>query len=305
LAQAIFGNLVQLDLRVSAAGPKTAAMVRATGFLALGLATVLGGASAGRLGVQPTAKHIDLDTIYGSLASLEKAEFRLISQVFVLAQRELARARANATRVNASRVTVASGAGAPAGAPGGAPGSLGPEGGDRIPATGPKWTPPAHLAALTPDLKGTALPKFVPLCAAKLEEMVEKKAAYLAMHGASNDTIGLSMATHFQVVCEGAFPVKEQQCDDTSVDLAKLIEGGKPLNPLPAGPAGAPGAPGAPALVQLRARVPRAAAPAGAPGGAPGGPGGPTDSGPGWCTAFFNMYFDAVIAANAGGAPAR
>merc|ERR1719305_1336725 len=109
--------------------------------------------------------------------------------------------------------------------------------------------------AVTPDLKDAALPKFVPLCAAKVEEMVEKKAAYLAKHGASNDTIGLSMATHFQVVCEGAFPVKEQQCDDTSVQLAQLVDSGKPLNPPAAGPAGAPGAPAA-ALAQLR-KMPR------------------------------------------------
>merc|ERR1719473_1080882 len=172
-----------------------------------------------------------------------------------MAQKQLNLARANATRANATKVGAPAAA---AGAPGGP--SRGPEGGDRIPATGPAYTPPAHLAALDPAMKATAEPLFVPLCAAKIEEMVERNAAYLAKFGASNDTIGLSLATHFQVVCEGAFPVKEQQCDDTSVQLAQLVDSGKPLNPPAGGPAGAPAA----ALAQLR-RAPRAAAPGGAP----------------------------------------
>lgn len=269
--------------------------------LLLGLAA-LAVARAERTVARPTVKHINLEKVYGALAAVEKSEFQLLEQVFALAQQEIqvaVRAQANATRTQAS---------APAGAPAGAP-DRGPEGGDRIPATGPAWTPPEHLKAVTPDLKATAQPKFVPLCAAKIEEMVQKNAAFLAKHGASNDTIGLSLATHFQVVCEGAFPLKEQQCDDTSVQLAKLVDSGNPLNP--AGPAGAPGAPGgapgaapAAALASLRAKV-RAAAPAAAPGGAPGGPGGPTDSGPAWCTAFFGLYFDGVVAANAAAGPAR
>lgn len=237
--------------------------------------------------------------LYGKKKAVEVNAFMLIDQVFALAQRELTAARTNSTRVRAE-----SQAGAPAGAPGGAPGAgRGAEGGDRIPATGPAWQPPPHLAAVTPDLKGAVLPKFVPLCSAKLEEMVEKRASHLARNGNSNDTIGLSLATHFQVVCESAFPLKEQQCDDTSVLLAQLIDSGNPLNPPSAGPAGAPGAAPAAALAQLRAHMPRAAAPAGAPGG-PGGPGGPTDSGPGWCTEFFNLYFDGIVAANAGAGPA-
>merc|ERR1719450_2092487 len=158
----------------------------------------------------PVLKPANLEKIYGSLASVEKSEFDIIQQIFALAQKQLNLARTNATRVNATKAGAPAAAGAPAGP------SRGPEGGERIPATGPAYVPPPHLAALDPAMKATVEPLFVPLCAAKIEEMVEKNAAYLAKFGASNDTIGLSLATHFQVVCEGAFPVKEQQCDDTS-----------------------------------------------------------------------------------------
>merc|ERR1719380_372448 len=210
-------------------------MNRAASALALALA----GSAAALHRASPVLRPASLENIYGSLASVEKSDFEAIQQIFALAQKQVNLARANVTRVNATKVGAPAAAGAPAGP------SRGPEGGDRIPATGPAYTPPAHLAALDPAMKATAEPLFVPLCAAKIEEMVEKNAAYLAKFGASNDTIGLSLATHFQVVCEGAFPVKEQQCDDTSEQLAQLVDSGKPLNPPVAGPAGAPGAPAA------------------------------------------------------------
>lgn len=238
----------------------------------------------------PVARKVDIDDVATSMASFEKVEFGLIDQIFALAQSELI--------AEVKKVKTAAPAGAP-GAPG-AP-SRGPEGGDRIPATGPAFKLPEAYAALKPEMEAAILPKFTPLCATKLEDMVNKMATYLAKHGASNSTIGHSMATHFQVTCEGAMPVKEKQCDDTSVELAKLIESGAPLGP-PAGPAGAPGAPGAPAaLAQLRAHVPKAAAPAAGPAGAPGG--GATESGVGWCTSFFGMYFKALT--TPAGAPAR
>merc|ERR1719281_223428 len=202
------------------------------------------------------ARAVAVEKIPTALAAFEKAEFGAIDKLFQLAQAE----------VNKELKLAAAAPAGAAGAPG-AP-SLGAEGGDRIPATGPAWVVPAAYKGLTGAMKAAILPKFVPQCAGVIEGMVEKMAAYLAQNGASNSTIGHSMATQFQVTCEGAFPVKEQQCDDTSVQLAKLIESGAPLNP------------------------PAPGAPAGAPAGAPGAAGSPIDSGPAWCAAFFAMYYE-------------
>lgn len=278
-------------------------------------------------GLQVVPSNVDMTKLPTAFSAVEKVEFGLVDEIFVLAQTEMAaglkakaaarfvldraaaEAKVNGTKVQVNgtkaKVNATTLSSAPASAPSSAPGapSLGAEGGDRIPATGPAWTAPEAYSALDAGLKAAILPKFQPLCAAKLEEMVGKKAAYLAKHGASNSTLGHSMATHFQVTCEGAFPVKEKQCDDMSVHLFNVVDSGAPLGPpaAPAGAPGGPGAPGAPGLLQIRAlRAPKTVAPAGAPAGPASAE--PTESGMAWCGAFFNMYFDALI--NPAGGPA-
>lgn len=276
----------------------------------------LGIVGAARDALKPVVKHVDLASVYGPVATIQREEFDDIEQIFAYAQLEVLKAsRENATLRAALERQARAGApaGAPAEAPAASPGSApasvvrsrGPEGAKgRIPATGPAWVAPPHLKGLTEEngywMKWFARPKFVPLCAQKIEDLATKNGRYLAENGASNDTIGLSLATHFQVICEGAFPLEEEDCDKTSVQLAKLVEtgGAAALNPPPGAPGGAPAA----ALANLRAAVARAPAPAASPGAAPGPaeapPAGPSESGPGWCWAFFNLYFDAVIKAN-------
>merc|ERR1719281_2247437 len=104
------------------------------------LVAALSGTALGLRRSKPVLKPVSksLDGMFGSLAAVEKAEMTNILKVFALAKQELLRTQSNSTRTQAA---------APAGAPAGAPGaSRGAEGGDRIPATGPAWTPPAHLA---------------------------------------------------------------------------------------------------------------------------------------------------------------
>merc|ERR1719440_2601466 len=110
-------------------------------------------------------------------------------------------------------------------------------------------------------MKAKTGPIFELKCAEVLDKMVNKRVNALAKFGMSNETIGIDMATHFQVQCPGSIPMPEDKCDDYAVKLAKLIDSGKPIFiPPPPGPAGAPGAPGAPgaapaaALFQLHAQ---------------------------------------------------
>merc|ERR1719359_2795422 len=197
-----------------------------------------------------------------------------------------------------TRVQVKTSAAAPAGAPGGAPG--------KPPFGMPK---PAYMG-IKPEMKAKVGPIFHFECAELLDQMVNKRVVTLAKIGLTNESVGIDMATHFQVQCPGSIPMPEDKCDDYAVKLAKLIDSGKPIFiPPPPGPAGAPGAPGAPGAAPAAAFIQKhpaalLAAPAGAPG-APGGPGaGGIKSGNDWCDAFFAEFFDAIVAQVAAAGPA-
>lgn len=243
-----------------------------------------------------------------SLVGLKEEENKLVDKLFVIAKdtvfTELTKIRKTNTQVNSS-------AAAPAGAPG-APGA---------PGKPPFGMPKKAYLGIKPEMKAKVGPIFKFKCAELLDQMVNTRVVVLAKLGLTNETVGIDMATHFQVQCPGSIPMPEDKCDDHATKLAKLIDSGKPIFiPPPPGPAGAPGAPGAPgaapaaAFIQLHSTpASLIAAPAGAPG-APGGPGaGGINSGNDWCDAFFAEFFDAIVAQVAaagpagapGGAPAR
>lgn len=270
-----------------------------TGFAFFFLLCVLGEGALRRS--PPVITHIPT-----TLSELKDEENKLVDKLFVIASdtvlTELSKIRKTQTQVKTS-------AASPAGAPGGAPGKP------------PFGMPKKAYLGIKPEMKAKVGPIFQLKCAELLDQMVNTRVVTLAKLGLNNETVGIDMATHFQVQCPGSIPMPEDKCDDHATKLAKLIDSGKPIFiPPPPGPAGAPGAPGAPgaapaaAFIQMHGRpASLIAAPAGAPG-APGGPGaGGIKSGNDWCDAFFAEFFDAIVAQVAaagpagapGGAPAR
>lgn len=256
---------------------------------------------------QPVVTKVDVDKVPTTLEELKQEENKLVDKLFVVAQdtvfTELQKIRTRtSTKVKAT-------AAAPAGAPGG-PGA---------PGKPPFGMPKKAYMGIKPEMKAKVGPIFELQCAELLDKMVNTRVVTLAKLGLTNETVGIDMATHFQVQCPGSIPMPEDKCDDHATKLAKLIDSGKPIFiPPPPGPAGAPGAPGAPGAAPAAALIQKhpaalLAAPAGAPG-APGGPGaGGIKSGNDWCDAFFAEFFDAIVAQVAaagpagapGGAPAR
>merc|ERR1719252_97634 len=242
-------------------------------------ALLLGSAAA--LERNPVATAIDVDKVPTTLAELMEVEYKLVDKLFIIARdtimAEISKSRttvvvkAAAAKTEAEKVKVS--AAAPAGAPGG-------------PGSKPPFGPPkkAYLG-INPAMKAKTGPIFQLKCAEVLEEMVNKRVNALAKIGHSNETIGIDMATHFQVQCPGSIPMPEDKCDDWATKLAKFIDAGKPIFiPPPAAPGG-PGAPGAPGGAPAAAVFMQAGAP-GAPG-APGGPGaGAINSGNDWCMQF-------------------
>lgn len=103
--------------------------------------------------------------------------------------------------------------------------------------------------------------KFEVQCAKVLETMVSMRAATLAELGFPDDSVGLDMATHFQVQCPGAIPMPEDKCDKHATALAKLIDSDKPL-------------------VKKAALLQKPSAP---------------ESGNEWCTNFFGEFFKSVF----------
>eukprot|EP00746_Dinoflagellata_sp_MGD_P000590 gnl/MRDRNA2_/MRDRNA2_101058_c0_seq1.p1 gnl/MRDRNA2_/MRDRNA2_101058_c0~~gnl/MRDRNA2_/MRDRNA2_101058_c0_seq1.p1 ORF type:complete len:271 (+),score=67.22 gnl/MRDRNA2_/MRDRNA2_101058_c0_seq1:78-890(+) len=248
---------------------------------------------------QPVIAHVP-----STLAELKDEENKLVDKLFVVASDTVL---TELTKIKQTRTQVKTSAAAPAGAPGGAPGKP------------PFGMPKKAYMGIKPEMKAKTGPIFQLKCAELLDQMVNTRVVTLAKLGLTNETVGIDMATHFQVQCPGSIPMPEDKCDDHATKLAKLIDSGKPIFiPPPPGPAGAPGAPGAPgaapaaALIQMHSKPALIAAPAGAPG-APGGPGaGGIKSGNDWCDAFFAEFFDAIVAqvaaagpAGAPGAPAR
>lgn len=243
-----------------------------------------------------------------TLQELKDAENKLVDRLFVIANDTIF---TEIKKIRTRKVETKASVAAPAGAPG-APGA---------PGKPPFGMPKKAYLGIKPEMKAKVGPIFQLKCAELLDQMVNTRVVTLAKLGLTNETVGIDMATHFQVQCPGSIPMPEDKCDDHATKLAKLIDSGKPIFiPPPPGPAGAPGAPGAPgaapaaAFVQIH-KPPAAllAAPAGAPG-APGGPGAKgIQSGNDWCDAFFAEFFDAIVAQVAaagpagapGGAPAR
>lgn len=268
----------------------------------IGLAFVLMcsmGEAALRSKIQPVVTGVPT-----TLAGLKEEENKLVDKLFVVASDTVL------TELNKIRTRTQSAA-APAGAPG-------------APGKPPFGMPKKAYMGIKPEMKAKVGPIFQLKCAELLEQMVNTRVVTLAKIGLTNETVGIDMATHFQVQCPGSIPMPEDKCDDHATKLAKLIDSGKPIFiPPPPGPAGAPGAPGAPgaapaaALIQMHSNPSKASLIAAAPAGAPGAPGGPgaggIKSGNDWCDAFFAEFFDAIVAQVAtagpagapGGAPAR
>jgi len=239
----------------------------------------------------------------GTLAELKEEENKMVDKLFVIAS-DTVLTELNKIKTRSQTKTSAA---APAGAPG-------------APGKPPFGMPKKAYMGIKPEMKAKVGPIFELKCAELLDQMVNTRVVTLAKLGLTNETVGIDMATHFQVQCPGSIPMPEDKCDDYATKLAKLIDSGKPIFiPPPPGPAGAPGAPGAPgaapaAFIQVHGTpASLLAAPAGAPG-APGGPGaGGIKSGNDWCNTFFAEFFDAIVAQVAaagpagapGGAPAR
>merc|ERR1719265_801030 len=168
-----------------------------------------------------------------TLQELKDDENKLVDKLFVIANdtilTELNKIRTRKTEIKKSSVA------APAGAPGGAPGKP------------PFGMPKKAYMGIKPEMKAKVGPIFQLKCAELLDKMVNTRVVTLAKLGLTNETVGIDMATHFQVQCPGSIPMPEDKCDDHATKLAKLIDSGKPIFiPPPPGPAGAPGAPGAP-----------------------------------------------------------
>merc|ERR1719375_2445596 len=211
------------------------------------LVLLLGNAAA--LDRKPVTQAIDANALPTTLAELKEQEYELVDRLFVIARDTIlaevqrsrvrtateakATAESSAEKAKASVETMTSAA-APAGAPG-APGA-------KKPPFGP---PKKAYLGINPAMKAKTGPIFQLKCAEVLEEMVIKRRNALAKFGHSNETIGIDMATHFQVQCPGSIPMPEDKCDDWSVKLAKFIDAGKPIF-IP--PPAAPGGPGGGAI---------------------------------------------------------
>merc|ERR1719161_2714969 len=229
---------------------------------------------------QPVVTHVP-----STLAELKEEENKLVDKLFVIASDTVL---TELDKIKKTRTQVKTSVAAPAGAPGGAPGKP------------PFGMPKKAYMGIKPEMKAKVGPIFELKCAELLDQMVNTRVVTLAKLGLTNETVGIDMATHFQVQCPGSIPMPEDKCDDYATKLAKLIDSGKPIFiPPPPGPAGAPGAPGAPgaspaAFIQVH-RTPTSLI--AAPAGAPGGPGaGGIKSGNDWCNTFFAEFFDAIVA---------
>lgn len=113
------------------------------------------------------------------------------------------------------------------------------------------------------DQKDAVGAKFEPACVTVLQEMVANRMVTLAHIGMPNDSVGLDIATLFQVQCPGAIPMPEKSCDKHATELAKLIDAGK---------------------IWKKAVLLQSSKVASAP-----------QSGKEWCHSFFTDFFDAVV----------
>jgi len=71
--------------------------------------------------------------------------------------------------------------------------------------------------------------KFAPQCAKVIEIMVDRRLVTLTKLGLQDESVGLDMATHFQVQCPGAIPMPEDKCDKHATALGKLVDSKRPI----------------------------------------------------------------------------
>lgn len=123
--------------------------------------------------------------------------------------------------------------------------------------------PKEEYMKITMKQKDAVGAKFAPACAKVLEAMVARRMVALVKIGMPDESVGLDMATHFQVQCPGAIPMPEESCDKHATALAKLVDQKKLFKKM--------------ALL----RAPKSTA--------------EPEDGKGWCKNFFGDFFDAVF----------
>merc|ERR1719213_1588090 len=141
-----------------------------------------------------------------------------------------------------------------------------------------------YAAAADAD-KAKVKEAFTPECASKLQDIVD------GMHdkAASRDYkehLGLSVATYFKVQCYNGLPVSAKDCDKSAVELYKLVDSGNSLYNKTAHEEAKAAAEEEPAEFIQRNLTNSEAKSVKTP-----------ESGEAWCGSFFDVFFDAVVAA--------
>jgi hypothetical protein len=140
-----------------------------------------------------------------------------------------------------------------------------------------------YAAAAEAD-KAKVKEAFTPECASKLQDIVD------GMHdkAASRDYkehLGLSVATYFKVQCYNGLPVSAKDCDKSAVELYKLVDSGNSLYNKTAHEEAKKAAEEGGEFMQRNLTNSEAKAVT------------TPESGEQWCGSFFDVFFDAVVAA--------
>jgi len=140
-----------------------------------------------------------------------------------------------------------------------------------------------YAAAADAD-KAKVKEAFTPECASKLQDIVD------GMHdkAASRDYkehLGLSVATYFKVQCYNGLPVSASDCDKSAVELYKLVDSGNSLYNKTAHEEAKKAAEEPAEFLQKNLTNAEATAVK------------TPESGEAWCGTFFDVFFDAVVAA--------
>merc|ERR1719515_421775 len=144
-----------------------------------------------------------------------------------------------------------------------------------------------YAAAAEAD-KAKVKEAFTPECASKLQNIVDN------MHdkAASRDYkehLGLSVATYFKVQCYNGLPVSAKDCDKSAVELYKLVDSGNSLYNKTAHEEAKKAAEEGGEFIQrnlTNSEAKKVTVP---------------ESGEAWCGSFFDVFFDAVVAAQSEG----
>jgi hypothetical protein len=139
-----------------------------------------------------------------------------------------------------------------------------------------------YAAAADAD-KAKVKEAFTPECASKLQDIVD------GMHdkAASRDYkehLGLSVATYFKVQCYNGLPVSAKDCDKSAVELYKLVDSGNSLYNKTAHEEAKKAAEEAEFIQRNLTNTEAKAVKT-------------PESGEQWCGSFFDVFFDAVVAA--------